>query len=255
MDHEGVTGMITLSAVSHGHDALLVGLLEDVSSCEEVTSVILTQNIAANDLDVPAGLEDRLAIIRNESPRGFGANHNAAFQYCKTDTFCVINPDVRLKGNPFGALLDCLEAGNCALIAPAVENPGGDLEDSARRFPTPSGLVAKLLGIADGRYPADRFRGDPFTVDWVAGMFMLFRSGSFHAVGGFDERYFLYYEDVDICTRLWRADERVCVCPDIRVIHDARRDSRRNMRYLRWHLTSVVRYFSRYMGRLPRAGV
>jgi GT2 family glycosyltransferase len=87
------------------------------------------------------------------------------------------------------------------------------------------------------------FGSKPFSPDWVAGMFMLFCGDAFRRMGGFDEKYFLYYEDVDLCARIRLAGWRVAVCPTVTAIHDARRASHRSMRYFRWHLTSILRYF------------
>ena len=83
-------------------------------------------------------------------------------------------------------------------------------------------------------------------------MFMLFRAEAFFRVGGFDEDFFLYYEDVDICTRLWKDGSRVLACPGAQVIHEARRASRRNVRYMRWHAASLLRYLGKYWLRLPK---
>jgi GT2 family glycosyltransferase len=75
-------------------------------------------------------------------------------------------------------------------------------------------------------------------------MFMLFPCHVFQDLKGFDERYFLYYEDVDICARMSLAGVRVALCPDIRVFHHAQRSSHRNMKYLKWHLASMLRFFT-----------
>jgi GT2 family glycosyltransferase len=85
-------------------------------------------------------------------------------------------------------------------------------------------------------------------------MFMLFRSAAFRKVGGFDERYFLYYEDVDLCARLRRAGYDIRVEAAVRVVHDARRDSRRSVRYMAWHLSSILRYFLTRPRNLPPLG-
>ena len=61
----------------------------------------------------------------------------------------------------------------------------------------------------------------------------------------------MYCEDADICTRLWQAGERVVICPDVQAIHHAQRASRRDLRHLRWHVASMMRYIARYWGRLP----
>ena len=74
-------------------------------------------------------------------------------------------------------------------------------------------------------------------------MCMLFRSETFRALGGFDERYFLYYEDVDLCRRAARRGLAVVYDPGVELIHDARRASRRNPRLALHHARSIARYF------------
>jgi len=226
-------------------------LVAKFQSFPEIGQIILTRNIL--DTDGVAEAENTL-IIQNAVPKGFGANHNAAFARSSSPWFCVINPDIELPANPFPALLAALNASGAAVLAPAVVNSVGSPEDSARHFPTLGQLAAKLLGGHDGRYALQPTQG-PTPVDWVAGMFMLFRTADFHAIGGFDENFFLYYEDVDICTRLWKAGRPVMVCPQVQVVHDAQRASRKNWQFMKWHAASMARYFWKYWGRLPRKSV
>lgn len=240
--------MITVSIVSHGHRTLVSRLLSDLDLCPEVGRIVLTYNLPEEPVDVPATLANRLHAISNSTPKGFGANHNAAFAHCGTSFFCVVNPDVRIRKNPFPELLKGSAEG-VALSAPIVVDPEGRVEDSIRRFPTPLGLLLKATGIHDGRY-ARPAHGGPFAPDWVAGIFMLFRAEDFAALDGFDERYFLYYEDVDLCARIWRSGRSIRVFPAAEIVHDARRSSHRNIKYLRWHLGSMTRYMMKYKGRI-----
>ena len=137
------------------------------------------------------------------------------------------------------------------MVAPLVVSPHSVVEDSMRHFPTVRLLLAKLLGGDGGRYEVTDGSPD-FCPEWVAGMFMLFRSDDFARLRGFDENFYLYYEDVDICVRAWQQGMKLVACPRVRVIHDARRGSRRNLRHLRWHLASMGRYFLKHWGRLPK---
>lgn len=242
--------IITISVVSHGQAHLVNQLLQDLDRLYDGSfNVIITFNIPENDIDFSV-FRFITQIVKNQTPRGFGANHNAAFRQCQTSFFCVINPDIHLKSNPFSALLACMRDENPAVATPAVLTPEGEAEDNVRHFPTFFGLVAKALNLDDGRYTVNPGAA-PFAADWVGGMFMLFRATDFSAVGGFDEGFFLYYEDVDICTRLWKSGRRVVACPQASVVHDARRASRRNLRYMRWHLSSMGRYFRKHLFRLP----
>ena len=213
----------------------------------EVSQIILTLNVPES---VALPDDARVTFIGNAQPKGFGANHNAAFACCTQTFFCPLNPDIEFDRNPFPALSTALGDKRVALVAPLVRSPDGNIEDSMRHFPTPGSLLMKALGGSDGRYIVREGEAE-FSPEWVAGMFMLFRSRDFHDLGGFDERFFLYYEDVDICVRVWRKGMRILACPKAGVIHDARRDSRRSLRHLRWHLGSMARFLWKHRGRLP----
>lgn len=247
--------MISISIVSHGQGDLVKRVLADLASLSDAATfeVLLTANIRET---LPFALQEfpySIKLIENLAPKGFGANHNAAFRLARGEWFCVMNPDIRMPENPFPLLTADIERHDTAVIAPAVLSAEGMIEDSVRRFPTPSALVRKIFGAGDGRYQF-ALGDESFTADWVGGMFMLFRSDDYRGVGGFDEGFFLYYEDVDICTRLWKTGRRVLACPTVQVIHDARRTSRRNLRYMGWHAGSMARYFAKHWLRLPDTG-
>lgn len=240
--------LIDISIVSHGHGAMVGRLVDVLEGFPEVGRIIVTRNIEDSD----GVLEStKTVIIQNENPKGFGANHNAAFLRSHADWFCVINPDVELNDNPFPALLMALRCSDAALIAPLVLNSLGQLEDSFRCFPKIRKLVLKFFSINHTQYPVDYYK-DFCSVDWVAGMFMLFWADSFQNVGGFDERFFLYYEDADICTRLWKSSYPVMICTKAKVVHDAQRTSHRNFQYMKWHISSMVLYFWKHWRRLPK---
>lgn len=233
---------IALSVVSHAQNWLVNQLLVDLAQFHPAgLSIIVTQNVPDPDtLAARHGAE----VIVNERPRGFGANHNAAFRRCDAPYFCVVNPDIRLNMDPFPALVQALQSAKRAVAGPRVCDPDGRTEDSARRFPTVLRLLGKLFsGAAGPDYPVDR---GALEADWVAGMFMLFRSDAYREVGGFDERFFLYYEDVDICRRLLARGQRCVFQPEASVIHEARRASRREPRLMGIHAASAVRYLTRW---------
>lgn len=228
--------------VSHDQAGLVSELLKDIdasSAGHYLKEVIVTSNIPEEQL---FKLESApLRVIVNDIRKGFGENHNAAFRHCQSDFFCVVNPDIRLNKNPFPSLLNQISSEKLGVVGPRVINSRGEQEESARPFPKFLMLWRKLLGNKQaGHYLADRVPASP---DWIAGMFMLFDARAFQEVGGFDERYFLYYEDADICARLHLAGWSVGYCKDAEVQHDARRDSHRKLRYLKWHLASMLRFF------------
>lgn len=240
---------MTVSIVSHGQGALVSELLIDLARCSGVSEIILTHNLPEPEIACPVSLMPRVRVISNHRPKGFGANHNQAFEHCKTEFFAVLNPDIRLESDPFPPLAGVLDGSSAGMTAPLVVNPAGQLEDSVRSFPTPGSVLKKVFGRGDGRL--ELTGSIPQPVDWAAGMFLLFRTKSFRDVRGFDEGFFLYYEDVDICVRLWRAGLGILVHPGVSVVHSAQRASHRRPRYFVWHLSSLLRYLLKHGGRLP----
>lgn len=231
--------MIDISIVSHGHGSMIYGLVTQLLSFNEVTRIIITNNIYES-IKLPKS--SRLTVIQNGFPLGFGKNHNKAFfEYSRSPYYCVLNPDIKFKENPFGLLLSHMELHCAVLSAPKVVNVLGIVEDSARPFPNVLNLSNKIFFGEKLFFEATNFEKISFP-DWVAGMFMLFEESSFKTVSGFDESFYLYYEDVDICKRIQKINKKIILCNEVEVIHDARRASRRNLRHFVWHATSMLRY-------------
>jgi len=240
-------GAIHLSVVSHEQDDLVNQLLESVASnCQPdrlVVTVIRNTTIASRftfkEFPFP------VTILQNSHPKGFGANHNQAFTMCRQEYFCVINPDIILTSDLFGDLISVLSSDNIGVTAPVLVDSEGRLQDSARKFPTLGRIVSRIRrGKAKVcEYPPDT---GPLFPDWVAGMFMLFPAHLYREIGGFDERYFMYCEDADICMRLAQKGYRTQLVSQVQAIHNARRASHRTLQHLRWHLSSLFRFFLRY---------
>ena len=238
---------IHVSVVSHGQWTMVANLLADLQQyCRAIpfyVTVIL--NIPERPSFDSTGCSFPVDFISNSEPRGFSANHNAAFRHGQRkypcDYFAVVNPDIRLSSDPFPELVRCLEDNRVGVAAPLVHNLEGKVEDSARCFPTPLRILAKALGRkGPPDYEVGRGTVSP---DWVAGMFMLLPAKIFIQIAGFNERYFLYYEDVDLCARLRLAGFDIRLYPSARVVHDARRQSHHSLKYLRWHIASILRFF------------
>jgi N-acetylglucosaminyl-diphospho-decaprenol L-rhamnosyltransferase len=233
--------LISVSLVSHGHAAMVASVLADLRQHRPTgTEVILTLNIAEPLPFDPQSYPFPLRIVRNARPRGFAANHNAAFEVSHGEFFCILNPDIRLTSDPFPPLVEELQDASVGVAAPLILSPEGRIEDSARPFPTLLSLARKALGFEPKRYY--EVRDQSISPDWVGGMFMLFRREVFAAVSGFDPAYFLYYEDVDLCARIRLAGYDVRLVPKATAVHDAQRQSRRDIRYSFWHLRSMTRY-------------
>lgn len=231
------------SIVSHGQANLVHLLLNDIRTLElSDIEIIITINIP-EDESVYLNLSFPTKIIRNKIPIGFGENHNNAFKKSSADFFVVINPDIRLPYLNMEEFLELAKSSNIGAMAPVVKNNQGNLEDSVRSFPTILSLLHRI--VFRNRIPDYHWDKQPIDIDWAGGMFLVLRREAYHAVHGFDQhRFFMYFEDIDICRRLQQQGWRVVLQPSVTVIHNAQRASHRNWKHLRWHLTSAFRYFS-----------
>lgn len=234
---------VTLSIVSHGQASLIHSLLADLAALPKQNfEVLITVNLPEDESPY-RGHPFPLRIIRNDTPKGFGANHNAAFGQATTRWFAVVNPDIRIKTLDLQTLLSPFHDQSVAAVAPVVLSRDGDVEDSARRFPTLMQFAKRvLLRRRNGDYNVGPV---PYVVDWVAGMFIVFRRDAYQNIRGFDDRrFFMYLEDADICRRLGKIGYSVMVNPNVQVIHLAQRASHRNLEHMRWHMVSVLRYLT-----------
>lgn len=229
---------VTVSVVSHAQRGLLARLLDDLRRLDPswLARLVVTLNVDEPDPDLAGWRSDKLIVIRNRVPLGFGANHNQAFKHCVTDWFAVLNPDLRVPVDGFSSALVHAEP-DVGLVAPVVRESDGRLADSARALLTPFEVVRRRIFGSAGSECLAR------PPDWLAGMCLFVRSSAFREVGGFDERYFMYCEDADLSLRLQLAGWRLCYCRDVAVEHHAQRATYRSAKHLGWHLRSVCRHW------------
>ena len=235
---------ITISIVSHGQLALVQPLLEQLDrySHASIAKIVLTVNIPEPDVLAGRTWGFEVERIDNAAPQGFGANHNQAFAHCGTPWFLVLNPDIRFDSDVLSPLI-AQAAPDAGLMTPRILEPGKTVPEPHRALITPFEIVGrKKPGYVRPAVPA-----------WIPGLFMLFRSEVYRQVGGFDERFFMYGEDFDICARTRLAGWTLQVGEDLVARHDAQRESHRSKRYLYWHVTSLLKvWLSRSFWRYRR---
>jgi GT2 family glycosyltransferase len=224
------TSRVTVSVVSHGQGAMVQALVKQLAQhCPySIEKVIVTLNLSEDlpeewvlGVDEKAKLPFAVELLRNDQPKGFGANHNQAFAHCATPWFAVMNPDIEVSGDVFSTLVDQAQTG-AGLISPMVQEPGRAKPTPERRVITPWEVAThRRRPVPEGMAPV-----------WFPGMFMLFRQEAFAHVAGFDEGFHMYCEDFDICARLHLAGIGLQRNHAVTVIHHAQRDSHARVQYL-----------------------
>lgn len=196
-----------------------------------IARVILTLNLPETDPVPPiGGWPFALQTIRNSLPAGFGANHNRALAGAAEPFVCVLNPDVELiDSDPFAAMMQTAAQPGIGCAYPLQLDALGRQQDSGRELPTPLALWRRRVwGRRESR------------VDWVNAACLVLPQPVWQSLGGFDEGYFMYCEDVDLCLRLRQAGWALLRSP-AQVIHAGQRASHRRWDHLRWHVSSLLR--------------
>lgn len=241
-----------VSIVSHQNAEEVIEQLRPHAFAGNQVRIVLLDNIPEFQL-ADYCTENGLSYLPNERPRGFGTNHNRVFRYCREqlgmdlnkDWFIVLNPDLECDSQNLTTLLKDMEVKNFRIGAPNIfkDRAFETHEESVRRFPYLWELFTSYL-FRKNRTGVNRCTMTACEIDWASGACLAFRAETFAALGGFDERYFLYYEDVDIC---WRARYLLGVkayyIPGAKMVHRGKRASHTlNNKHLWWHLTSAVRF-------------
>ncbi len=228
---------ISISVVSHGHInqvCSLINLLAKTSS-QSIKRVWITCNTPEEQIylkNIPFGVH----WLHNKSPKGFGVNHNQAFNHDMgmpdpAPYFAVLNPDLEWSQDPFNTMLDVIDAEGLALVCPRQYNQQGQVQDHLRKIPTPGTLVSRYFSAEKSKIDAP---------DWVNAACLVFRSSVYKSIKGFDESYHMYCEDVDLCLRLQIAGYKWKEVPEASIVHLAQRNSHRNLRHLGWHIKSLL---------------
>ena len=261
-----------LAVVTHASEADLRRTLPGhVGVAERLGVPLIAVDNASPDgtvavLEDWAGRTEALEVILCESNLGYATAANRAFAAAGERDVLLLNPDVELAGpEPVRSLAAALaDRARAGVVAPRLIDADGTVQPTARRLASlpamlgsmpRTGAVARPLRGAYERYLAPSYAARPVAVGWVIGAAMLVRRQAFEEVGGFDEGFFLYMEDADLCRRLNAAGWEVAYLPEIRLRHGyARASSAPGASVLasqarRRHFASLARYWRKH----PRA--
>jgi N-acetylglucosaminyl-diphospho-decaprenol L-rhamnosyltransferase len=251
----GVSAVI----VSYNVRDLLVQCIASLRA-DGIERIVVVDN-ASSDGSADAARAADVEVVALESNVGFGSGANHGVVRTDTPYVVVCNPDLEVEPGANKALVEVLDGDQAlGIVAPRIETPDGRLYPSARTFPD-------MVDAAGHAFLHFVWRDNPFSrrykmldwdhstpgdVDWVAGTYFMARRSAWDAVGGFDEDFFMYLEDVDLCWRLREAGWRTRYEPAARVVHAIGRSTDQTpYRMIAEHHRSLLRYASKTM-RGPR---
>jgi N-acetylglucosaminyl-diphospho-decaprenol L-rhamnosyltransferase len=236
--------------VSHGHPRELEESLPALRP--QVDELVVIANI-------PDSVPDGVDAVHNEAPLGFGANVNRGVALTTAELVVSANPDAIPEPGAVAALRAFMEAHpRCGIAGPQMVFPDGTWQPSRRRFPTVSGTIVRRTPLRLVLAQRHHFHLDeappaqPVEADWMLGGFLMLRRELLTALGGFDEGFRLYGEDIDLAYRAMRAGWERWYVPQavVRHEHKAETDKRWLTRRTLWHWAGVLRFVRKHPERL-----
>ncbi len=235
---------------------LIARILECLSKNDIFSRIYIIDNSIV-PIDFNFSSYKKIIYVKSEN-YGYGAGHNLALQSILqfSDYHFVLNPDIYFEENVLSKLIQRMEISeDIGLIMPRIIYPNGQIQYLCKLLPTPLNLLLR-------RYPIPFFRNyikkinekyelkftgysNELSAPSLSGCFMLLRVSALKEVGIFDERYFMYCEDIDLSRRIHKKFKTIFY-PDVTVVHEHAKESYKSFRMLIIHVTSVIRYFNKW---------
>jgi GT2 family glycosyltransferase len=250
---------ISAVVVSHGHGTQLATLLPLLAP--QVDEVVVISNLPAS---VPAELPPAIRVLENRAPRRLAENVNLGIAATSGAWVLFSNPDVLPEDDAVATLhAFAADRGRCGIAGPRTEWPDGTWQPTRRSFPTVRGTIVRRTPLRRVFPPLERQRShyhlgedvsEPVEAEWLLGAFLLMRRAMLDELGGWDEGYRHYVEDIDLCYRAMQAGWERWYVPAAHVTHNWAQvtDRRFLSRHTLWHAQSMARFVTRHPETLAR---
>ena len=247
--------MLTASVVTyHTPDRELKDCLHALQqSCTD--QIIIIDNASEERIRGIASLFSKVKYIPSGNI-GYGSAHNKGIRHAiesGADFHLVLNTDTCFTPEDISELLDRIkEANDIGIVHPRITDCSGNDLFTSRMLPTPADLfIRRFLPKRMFRHRRDRYllknldRNNSHNIPYHQGSFLLFRVSALKDCGLFDERFFMYPEDIDLCRRIHRK-YRTLYVPAPTVVHHHRAASYKSLRMLIIHIANMIRYFNKW---------
>ena len=250
---------ISIITVGMNHLSYLKNLLYSVYQIEQNISLemIYVDNCSVDgSIDFIRKEYPLVRILANEKPQGFGENNNKGVLAASGKYIAIINPDIVLAPNSLKELYDYAESDqNWGILVPKLLNPDGSTQHSIRGYITPHILINRFLtkgndkasNKAVEKYLCKELDNNKIQpVNWAIGAALFLKKDFYAQLGGFDQDYFLYMEDEDLCLRAWKNNKPVMYIPTSVMTHNHLRGSSKIGKKTFMHLKSMFTFFKKH---------
>ncbi len=198
-----------------------------------------------------------IKVIQSENV-GYGAGNNKVIKKIESKYHFILNPDISFDNNLISEIVKYMEINpTCVMCLPGIYSPEGKLKHPPQRNPKLRYLIARWLPSRRKfvrKYNAEYTNSDSMVnaacdIEVCSGSFMACRTEALKAVDGFDERYFLYFEDFDLSRKMNQIG-KVQYLPQLQAVHVGKREARTSFKAKRIMLKSMVQYFNKWGWRI-----
>lgn len=214
--------------------------------------VYVINNSQTQRIDDLEKLDSRIVVIQMNKNVGFGAGHNAVLNKINSKYHAIVNPDIILNSDSFSELVHFLNThDDVGMVAPLILGMDGKTQNVYRRELTLFDLFVRYVcpKLFKRRLQyhilADQDKTKDFCCPFVQGSFLVLKTNLFKELNGFDDRYFMYAEDADLCKRV-SEKQKIMVHPEAKVFHKWEQESHRNLKLTRIHTISLLKYFKKW---------
>lgn len=248
--------MITASLVTfHTKPSDLLRLIECVLK-SDISIFYIIDNSSNDSLREYSKISDKIKYIHSQN-LGFGHGHNIALKMALEQGakyHAIINPDIYWNDNVIEELASFMDKNiDCGQVMPKILYPNGEIQLLCKLMPTPMHLIGRrfipiksIKQKIDVKYELHNSGYNRIIeVPILSGCFMFVRMNVVKKVGFFDERFFMYSEDVDFCRRIGEVSKTMFY-PNVAVYHEYEKGSYKNKKLLRYHMSSTIKYFNKW---------
>lgn len=248
---------ISVCIVTYNNEHNILSVLDSIYKHSKdfiLETFIVDNNSADKTIELVKKNFPQVNLIVLPENKGFGYSHNQVLNKISSDFHVILNPDITFNTNILDDLSSYLENNqDVALVAPGILNDDGTIQDLPKRIPKFKYLISGRLEVFGGIFKKWRdyytrrnevFK-QPVEVDFCSGCFIMIRTDIFKKLNGFDDQFFMYFEDADL-TRRAQKYGKTMFNSSFCATHSWGRASSKNLKYLCIHISSMIKYFNKW---------
>lgn len=248
---------VSVSLVTYNSADDVHGVLGSIINNTKGVSVevfVIDNNSTDNTVELIKSEYPQVCVIQMPDNKGFGYAHNQALKHIDSDYHIIINPDITFNSDVISGLAEYMNKNpDVAMVTPMILNQDGTQQYLPKRTPKVKYLLGgrfEKFGGVFSKWRSEYTMRDvkitrPIEIDFCTGCFMMLRTDVFKKLDGFDDRFFMYFEDADL-TRRAKDYGKIVFNPEFNVTHEWERASSKSLKFFKIQLNSMAKYFIKW---------